>query len=136
LGTLLRTVPTSIRKNRQEGRKDKLMGWDMYAEGPRSGRVRRHYAFRAASKLVVEEAGSVDCFLGTGGLDCSDCAYAMEEMTGHSAWTDWSREQMAERFAAAKLPDEIPGDEKWAYLSAYHFMRVCSELGLAARASY
>lgn len=115
------------------------MGWDMYAvnkNGTEKLTAEQKAVFKAASDLVASEADSVDGLLDGGALDCSVCARAMEDMTGHSAWSDWTPEEMAERFASAKIPDDLTAESLWPYLSAYHFMRVCTELGLGANASY
>jgi len=115
------------------------MGWDMNAatkSGSEKLTAEQLAAFKTAAEQVLADAGSVDCLLEAGGLDCSVCARAMEAMTDLSAWTDWTPEQMGEAFAGAVLPDDLTDDNRWEYHSAYHFMRVCALLGLGAHASY
>lgn len=112
------------------------MGWDMYAVTRQGKPPLNLDAFKIASDAVVSETGTVDGTLESGYLNCSDCAAAIEAITGHSAWQDWSADELKKRFALALMPDNIEQDKKWAYHSAYQFLRVCAEGGLAAEASY
>lgn len=112
------------------------MGWDMFSEGPRGGKKPARVAFRAASKNVIAEAGSVDCLLSHGALDCSACARWMETFSEtKSAWADWSPEDFAAANENAQKT-EPPDSEAWAYWSAREFIRVCAENGLRGWASY
>ena len=116
------------------------MGWDMYAVN-RNGNwnlsAEQKTRFKNASDLVAAEAGSVDGSLADGGLGLSSCASALEAMTPLSAYSNWGPDDMAEAFKRASLPETFDGEyDKMHHLSAYHFMRVCAELGLGANASY
>lgn len=113
------------------------MGWDMYARGPRGGRRPQREKFVAASKFVIAKAGSVDCLLEVSALDCSACAYALQDMTGLSAWLDWSIDDVQKAWAKAKQvkPKDIEA-EPWAYWSAREFLRICAENKLKTEASY
>ncbi len=114
------------------------MGWDMYAVGPRGGRKPARAAFRAAASEVVRKAGSVDCGLGDGWLDCSPCARWMEAFHGRtSAWKDWTPEDFRAANANANAANtEAPEGESWDYWSAREFIRVCAENNLWGRASF
>ncbi len=112
------------------------MGWDMFAEGPRGGRLRPSdlAAFRAASDDVAKRAGTVDGLLRDGALDCSACAFALEEATGQNAWDDWSSNAVGYRQRTAVWSNV--DQEPWARESAKAFLNTCAALGLSARASY
>lgn len=111
------------------------MGWSMEAIGPRGGRIRNHDEFRAACKVVGRIADGVDGILAAGAIHLSACANAFSDMTNQSPYQEhWSQKDIAEIFAAAAIPPDRATDMH--YLCVWHFLRVCTELGLGARASW
>lgn len=112
------------------------MGWDGYAyPRPKGDDL---FMFKASAELIKEMDGSVDWLLERGALDCSNCAAWMETLTGYSAYENWSREQMAERYASAATSPELYAEctDEWARSSALEFMRLCVFQGRSMRVSY
>ena len=112
------------------------MGWDGYA----NDRKEHLDEFRDASSRVLEKADSVDCLLADGALDCSDCAYMLEEATHRSAWDDngWTAEEVKELAKNAYWEDleNISRDDWWAALSAREFLETCAAIGTGIHFSY
>ena len=68
------------------------MGWDAYALD-----IKGHEdKFKRAAARVAKKCGVVDWLLEKGGLDCSDCAYALQAATGANAWDEdgWNAEKV------------------------------------------
>jgi hypothetical protein len=133
------------------------MGWDAYAtqadgskidinwnpgSAKKAPKIRNrglHKAFGEAADRVKAEVGSYDWLLPLAGLDCSGCAHFLEQVTGLNAWSEegWSAEKVKDAFEVNlwDFDGEYVGDIGLAK-SAYEFMRVCSEQGLAVRFSW
>lgn len=113
------------------------MGWDAYAQGPQGGELKHAdlKEFEKAAKLVRDVCGTVDGLLDEGGLDVSNCAYALEGATCQSAWNEhgWSAEAVKDYWAKS---DWHISAEPWAACSARMFLKVCAERGLSIQFSY
>lgn len=114
------------------------MGWDGFAHPkPKGDQIS---AFKDAAADVKARTGSVDGLLMDAiGLDCSDCAFWMEVLTGWSAYKDWTPEEMEERYELAKMAAEhehSSDGDAWAKESALAFMRLCSQFGMGMRVSF
>jgi hypothetical protein len=121
----------------QQGRGEIAMGWDAYSEhGEFQGKWphKSKAAFAAASRRVKRKAGSVDWLLERGGLDVSNCAYALENATGESAWDQdgWEAKKVKRLAKSAQWPalEDVDKSEWWAILSAREFLETCAKLGL------
>jgi len=87
-------------------------------------------AFGKANDKGMKIAGSVDGLLRDGGLDCSDCAYALRDATGMDCWSEdnLTPEVVKYYWEEAGWP---PRDEwNWAVASAYYFLKTCAKNGL------
>jgi hypothetical protein len=133
------------------------MGWDAFATRNGSGLktvfVRRkgeavrlalkdkelRAAFEGASKHVIANAGSVDCFLSTGGLDTSRCGKVLERVTGFNIYDGhgWSSEKVVDAATRVSWDFDSHGEsEKWAVESSRAFLEVCAAHGLGVKFSY
>lgn len=112
------------------------MGWDAYAVGPKGGRVRSTADFKSAANAVRQVVGSVDGLLERGGLACSPCAYAIEEVSNKSAWRDWSADEVKSLWQTWQTIDPEYVENPWAYYSARAFIKVCAENGYGFEASF
>lgn len=122
------------------------MGWDCWVtkDGKRidiewgdftSPHIKDKYidkVFLSQAQEVQKMCGDVDGWFRLGGLDCSDCARMLEKATGKGCWSEegWSAEQVKDLQREADWSFEFDERDRWAYLSAKHFLDTCAELGL------
>ena len=93
--------------------------------------------FIKAAKGVVEIADGVDWLLGLGGLDCSDCAYALQDATGMNCWgNDITAEKVKEFYDNANWENVRDGLSKELVASAKAFLEVCAREGLGMSFSW
>jgi len=91
-------------------------------------------AFKQAEENVLKQAPNVDGLLAIGGLDCSNCGYAMQNLTGIDAWgKNLSIKDVQALIITEYIPEE---DECWAYCSALQFLLTCKEQKLGIRFSW
>jgi hypothetical protein len=120
------------------------MGWDAFSSAvkvrPRSKMLTEIQEFKKAANKVRKITKTVDCFLAMGGLDCSICAFALQQATGQSCWSeDWSAEKVQELAKTAHWPiiDTVKeGDDSWAILSAKAFLETCAKLNCSIHFSW
>lgn len=118
------------------------MGWDAFASFNKFynpdewGGSKIQLAFEDASKKVREIGGIVDGFLPCGGLDFSDCGYALEEATGEQCWVEkgWDPAKVHQLFWKSRWANVTR--PTWVRLSAYHFLRVCNDHNLGVHFSW
>lgn len=125
------------------------MGWDAYATKDGKGlelylgafnRIKDddlRVIFYDAQVNVKLKADVVDGFLRTGGLDCSDCANALEQATGMNCYgEDLLSSDVKVYHLLARWENVDESVPKWAKESAKEFLRVCAENDLGIRFSY
>jgi len=126
------------------------MGWDAYAinaidetiytelsrHNPKFSRHRQ--AFLLAAKRVTSVTGSCDADLSGGALDCSNCAYMLQEATNRSCWseTPWSVDEVQTLSTEANWDFKVRREDLWAYYSAKVFLETCAELKLGIKFSF
>lgn len=110
------------------------MGWDGFANVTKDHKKK----FKAAALRVRNKCGVVDGLLETGGLDCSACAFALEEATGQSAWDEdgWTAKKVRRLAKVANWPDEVEPDKCWAVESAKEFLNLCAEINTGISFSF
>ena len=125
------------------------MGWDAYSSADLRDKATK-LAFELASKRVIDQCGSVDGSLETGGLGMSLSAKMLETASLRTKgdllgfWFHPYQDDQVLPDQAKSLSEnlnwdfeyEIPKDERWAYWSAKEFVSTCAVLGLEIRFSY
>ena len=125
------------------------MGWDAYAvngigqsilselgrENPQFNKYKK--AFAIVSRQVNLVANGVDAFLSSGALDCSECAYMLQEATNISCWgRDLSIDDVQTLRTEANWDFEFEPERAWAYYSAKAFLETCAEMRLGIKFSF
>ncbi|SRR5260370_20370807 len=126
------------------------MGWDAYAFSTERPDALFEYdyerhrlyipdqvyarAFRNAEIEVLMAAPSVDGLLVKGGLDCSDCAEVLEQLTGLDAWGDPLSIEAVQSLTIKEYEPEIK--DAWAYYSALWFLKTCQDQKLGIKFSW
>lgn len=110
------------------------MGWDAVANNTR-GHKRK---FKEVAQRVQATAGAMDMGLSSGWLDCSACAYALQDATGESCWdaAGWNAKKVKRLASEARWPDSVPDEKKWAVLSARAFLETCAKIGTGIHFSW
>ena len=91
-------------------------------------------AFSEASEQVKKKAKTVDFMLEYGGLDCSACAFAMQNITGCDAW---GHDLSPDEVAALPLNTYKPAkSDAWAYWSALYFLKICKKFKVGIKFSW
>ena len=94
--------------------------------------------FKYASDKVKRTMGSVDGMLELAGLDCSDCAHALQDSTGMSCWSenDLKPGDVKEYYNNADWDNIRKGLSPSLVESAKEFLRVCANNNLGIRFSW
>lgn len=103
------------------------MGWDAWA----NKRKQKVEEFRIAAREVKEKAGSVDCLLQAGGLDCRLCAHYLAQATQLQVYClGWQVDTVKIVAAKAKWPKLTAKNREdwWAILSAKAFLETCAKI--------
>lgn len=122
------------------------MGWDAFATKPDgtdacvvrvdSSPIEDVPEFKRRADEVRSAVGTCDGLLAKAALDCSACAYALENATYLNAWHEdgWSPDEV--KHAAANANWKVCKQEPWAVESAKAFLETCAELGYGIRFSW
>lgn len=124
------------------------MGWDAFAT--KNGEDIKHLLnpykvkdnelrkkFKEAVKLVRSKYEYADGLLDCGGLDCSDCAYALQDATGMICWgKPLNPKQVKEYYKKADWENVDDSLEKELVASAKEFLKVCAENNMGIRFSW
>lgn len=113
------------------------MGWDAFSSAVNhwngdckiKDKTLRKAFKEAVDRCMEQGADSVDCMLASGGLDVSTCGKMLEKATGYSCYNPngWSIELVRTLHNTVDWDFEYDPKDKWAYLSAKEFLRVCAE---------
>jgi len=114
------------------------MGWDAWATKKKQiPKAVWAAASNLAKTLDAKADKTVDGLLSEGGLDCSNCAYALGlAVHGHAdaCWssTPWSAEEVQEFAQRATWPEVLD----WANASAKVFLETCAQHNSGIRFSF
>lgn len=126
------------------------MGWDAFSSYNNKSKSKQNLAakkaFKEASEHVMKLTGTVDGYLGDGGLDCSDCRHMLEKAAnlgsknlnwglayGESGMSPFCVKVV---FGFSNWDFKFSKQDAWAYWSAREFLRICAENNLSIRFDY
>ena len=110
------------------------MGWDAFS----SEFYNNKKYFKKASNDVRNICNSVDGGLELGGLDCSACAKMLERATNEDSYSydGWNAKKVKQLQKLAFWEFPYLKTEKWAFLSAKYFLKICAENNLSISFSW
>jgi len=112
------------------------MGWDAIAMTPHDDNfnikdLKIRGTFMCAVSLVRDgSGGSYDGGLPSGSLDCSTSEKMIQRALEHTNLdtraSSWSSDEVYRAFKEANWIFDYDPEDKWAYLSAKEFLRICA----------